>query len=402
MSSSWKQQGPAIVGDGVYDEFGRSVALSADASTLVIGASDYYLIGGGYYVKVYRTDGDGGNWVQIGQTLSGNGTEDYFGYSVDISADGMTIICGSPGGFLSDDPPGYVRVFSLEVDDILGTDNWKQIGQDIIGEANSDQFGSSVSISKDGNTIAVGATFNNGNNEMYFVGHVRIYRLEDDGTSWEQIGEDIDGEAAYDELGHSVSLSANGSTIVIGASSFMPDSTGFYVEVYHTDNDGGNWVQIGQTLSGNGTEDYFGHSVDISADGMTIVCGSPAGLGSDDPPGYVRVFSLEGDVILGTDTWKQIGQDIIGEANGDEFGLSVSISDDGQILAVGAYFSKRVRVYRMNDSESGWVQLDDDISAEYETSVSLSGDGNKVSIGSQLYDNDNGTDSGRARVYIWE
>ncbi len=81
----------------------------------------------------------------------------------------------------------------------------------------------------------------------------------------------------------------------------MPDSTGFYVEVYHTNNDGGNWVQIGQTLSGNGTEDYFGHSVDISADGMTIVCGSPAGLGSDDLPGYVRVFSLEGDVILGTD-----------------------------------------------------------------------------------------------------
>ncbi len=99
MSSSWKQQGLAIVGDDLDDGFGRSVALSADASTLVIGASDYYLIGGGYYVKVYRTDGDGGNWVQIGQTLSGNGTEDYFGYSVDISADGMTIICGSPGGF---------------------------------------------------------------------------------------------------------------------------------------------------------------------------------------------------------------------------------------------------------------------------------------------------------------
>ena len=398
VSSSWKQQGPAIVGDGVYDEFGRSVALSADASTLVIGASDYYLIGGGYYVKVYRTDGDGGNWVQIGQTLSGNGTEDYFGYSVDISADGMTIICGSPAGLFSDDPPGYVRVFSLEGDVILGTDTWKQIGQDIIGEANGDRFGSSVSISRDGKTIAVGATFNNGNTEMYLVGHVRIYRLEDDGTSWEQIGEDIDGEAAYDELGHSVSLSANGSTIVIGASSFMPDSTGFYVEVYHTDNDGGNWVQIGQTLSGN-AEDCFGHSIDITADGMTIICGSPGEYGVR--PGYVRVFSLEGDDILGMDTWKQIGQDIIGETKYEELGLSVSISDDGKVLAVGAKWSKRVRVYRMNDSESGWVQLGDDINAEYETSVSLSGDGNKVSIGSQFYD-DNGKYSGSVRVYVWE
>ena len=93
--------------------------------------------------------------------------------------------------------------------------------------------------------------------------------------SWEQIGQDIDGEATYDELGHSVSLSANGSTIAIGALSIMPDSTGFYVKVYRTDNDGGNWVQIGQTLSSNATEDYFGHSVDITADGMTIICGSP-------------------------------------------------------------------------------------------------------------------------------
>ena len=400
MSSSWKQQGPAIVGDGFGDGFGRSAALSADASTLVIGASNYYFVGGGYYVKVYRTDGDGGNWVQIGQTLSSNATEDYFGYSVDISADGMTIICGSPGNFLNDDPPGYVRVFSLEGDDILGTDTWKQIGQDIIGEANGDQFGSSVSISKDGKTIAVGAINSDGNNGVYSAGHVRIYRLEDDGTSWEQSGEDIDGEAASDWSGHSVSLSANGSTIVIGASSYLSDSTGFYAKVYRTDDDGGNRVQIGQTLS---SDFFFGHSVDITADGMTIICGSPGDFvdSDSDQPGYVRVFSLQGDDMLGTDTWKQIGQDIIGEANGDQFGWSVSISDDGKILAVGARFSNRVRVYRMNDSESGWVQLGDDINEEHDVSVSLSGDGNLVAIGSPSNDG-NGDSSGRVRVFVWE
>jgi hypothetical protein len=57
------------------------------------------------YVKVYRTNGDGRNWVQIGQTFSGNATEDYFGYSVDISADGMTIICGYPGDLALFDRP---------------------------------------------------------------------------------------------------------------------------------------------------------------------------------------------------------------------------------------------------------------------------------------------------------
>ena len=64
------------------------------------------------YVKVYRTNGDGRNWVQIGQTFSGNATEDCFGYSVDISADGMTIICGYLGDLVLFDQPGYVRVSS--------------------------------------------------------------------------------------------------------------------------------------------------------------------------------------------------------------------------------------------------------------------------------------------------
>ena len=91
------------------------------------------------------------------------------------------------------------------------------------------------------------------------MGHVRIYRLEDDGISWELSGEDIDGEAEFDELGTPVSLSANGSTILIGASSYVPKSTGYYVKVYRTDDDGGNRVQIGQTLSSNATEDYFGN-----------------------------------------------------------------------------------------------------------------------------------------------
>ena len=61
------------------------------------------------YVKVYRTNGDGRNWVQIGQTFSGNATEDYFGYSVDISADGMTIICGYLGDLALFDRPGNVE-----------------------------------------------------------------------------------------------------------------------------------------------------------------------------------------------------------------------------------------------------------------------------------------------------
>ncbi len=52
-----------------------------------------------------------------------------FGYSSDMTPDGTTVICGSPGYWNNDDRPGYVRVYSLEGDIDLGTNNWKQIGQ---------------------------------------------------------------------------------------------------------------------------------------------------------------------------------------------------------------------------------------------------------------------------------
>ena len=76
----------------------------------------------------------------------------------------------------------------------------------------------------------------------------------------------------------------------------------------------------------------------------------------------MRVFSLESS--LNTDIWIQIGQDITGEANGDEFGYSVSLSDDGKTLAMGVrsadvngHSSGHVKVYQMDDSVSGWMQL---------------------------------------------
>ena len=104
------------------------------------------------------------------------------------------------------DRPRYVQVYSLDNNDKAGNDTWSQIGQDIVVEANDDEFGYSVSISKDGNTIAVvGAIFD----ANYNSGYVRIYRLGDDGTSWGQIGKDIVCEAAYDGVGISVSLSAD-------------------------------------------------------------------------------------------------------------------------------------------------------------------------------------------------
>jgi hypothetical protein len=397
---------------------GTSVALSADAKTLVVGApGDYYdknydRVG---YVKVYRMTDDGGNRTQLGQTIYGNATGDLLGLSVDVTAQGNVIVLGSPGYSWYNDRPGYVQVFSLDSDDETAgtTGTWKQVGHDIAGEAIGDEFGRFVSISDDGKTIAVGAVYNDGKNGED-SGHIRIYRLSDDGASWEQIGEDIDGDAAGDWSGISVSLSANGTIVAIGAPRAGIDGilTG-QVKVYRIDSGGSSWEQLGQSIYGDNDDDHFGNSVDISPDGNSLAVGTGY---VDDGPGYVKVFSLENgggdDDDLGTSSWKPIGLTITGEAKGDLFGVSVSLSDDAKTLAVGAPHANgedgddvgHVRVYRRDDSESGWTKIGEDIDGEaaYDNSgvsVSLSGDGKTVAIGSHRND-DNGTDSGHVSAEI--
>ena len=95
----------------------------------------------------------------------------------------------------------------------LNDNTWVQLGQDIDGEFWDDVSGYSVSINAVGDRIAIGATQNDaiGSNG----GHTRVYQLS--GSSWVQLGADIDGEAADDLSGYSVSMNAVGDRVAIGA-----------------------------------------------------------------------------------------------------------------------------------------------------------------------------------------
>ena len=94
---------------------------------------------------------------------------------------------------------------------------WKRLqlnklGSDIDGEAAGDLSGESVSLSSDGSVLAIGAFRNDGNGND--AGHVRVFAWN--GTTWLQRGSDIDGEAFMDYSGVSVSLSSDGSVLAIG------------------------------------------------------------------------------------------------------------------------------------------------------------------------------------------
>jgi hypothetical protein len=104
---------------------------------------------------------------------------------------------------------GIVRIYLLDAN---GT--WEQIGDDIMnGCAAGDNFGSSVSLSGDGNVVAVGSPLNSDN--RLFSGQVRLFRITEN-LLWFQMGQSIYGETDYYYFGSSVDISDGGNTIVVG------------------------------------------------------------------------------------------------------------------------------------------------------------------------------------------
>ena len=271
-----------------------------------------------------------------------------------------------------------------------------QIGSDINGEAADDWSGWSVSSSSDGSIIAVGARNNDGNGSN--SGHVRVYR--NISGIWTQIGADINGEAADDISGDSVSLSSDGSIVAIGASRNDGNGTSSgHVRVYQ--NVSGVWTQIGSDINGEAMYDDSGESVSLSSDGSIVAIGASYNSGNGYGSGHVRVYQNMSGV------WTQIGLDINGEAAGDRSGLSVSLSSNGTIVAIGSPYSDvngtdsgQVRVYQ---NVSGvWTKIGSNINGEagivFGSNISLSSDGNIVAIGAPFSD-ENGNNTGHVRVY---
>jgi hypothetical protein len=222
--------------------------------------------------------------------------------------------------------------------------NWTKIGQDIDGEMTGDQAGIDVSLSADGNTVAVAAYLND-NPGGVDAGHVRTHQL-DEADMWTRIGQDIDGEGQFDWSGFSISLSADGCILAIGA--WLNDGNGpdsGHVRIFEFNE--GSWNKLGQDLDGEAGGDQSGISVALSADGNVVAIGANANDGNGENSGHVRVFRLVDRV------WVQLGADIDGRSPGDEFGWSVALSADGTILAVGGKFRNNhaghVRVFQMEE-----------------------------------------------------
>lgn len=350
----WTQVGGDIDGQAAADNLGYSISLSADGKRVACGG--YLASGNGFFSGVVRIfDESGGVWTQVGSNINGEAAGDYSGWSVSLSSAGTRLAIGAWLNGGNGSQSGHVRIFN----ESGGV--WTQVGSDIDGEAIDDFSGWSVSLSSDGNRVAIGGRLNDGVGEN--AGHVRIFKWT--GSTWMQVGSDIDGASAGDQFGNSVSLSADGTRVAIGA--WLKNGSTGQVRIF--DESGGAWTQVGSEIDGEGAEDYFGQAVSLSANGTLLAIGAYRNDGNGSNSGHVRVFQESGG------TWTQLGNDIYGEAIDDEFGWSVSLSPDGTRLAVGA---------RLNDgigNFAGHVRIFGNLTLPVEL---LRFSGEKVASGIQL------------------
>jgi WD40 repeat protein len=273
-------------------------------------------------------------WESLGEVISPPDGSFLFGFSLSLSADGNRVAVGAPNG------KGTVSIYEVGRDDD-GYSVWNQVGNTLNEFPQFSDAGTSVSISADGSTVAVGAPNANDPQGRRNTGMVEVYAFSvSDEVTWVRMGSPIYGEGEDDYLGgesSSISLSSDGTRVAVGALSNDADSFDIdagSVRVYEFDS--GDWVQLGQELNGERMGDLAGFSTDISGDGRCVAIGAPNSenfdLVSPDDAGQVYVYQLDPESRL----WEPMGQALGGQRMLDRAGYSVSLSHSCTHVAVSS------------------------------------------------------------------
>ena len=344
-------------------------------------------------------------WKQAGYIKASNPSEaDEFGYAVALSGDGNTLAVGAQmegsmaaginGNQADNSAPGAGAVYVFT----RSGSGWSQ--QAYIKASNpgaNDQFGGALTLSADGNTLAVAAQFedsaatgidgNQSDNSMAEAGAVYVFTRT--AGKWSQqayvkasnTGEQDDG----DTFGYAITLSDDGNTLAVGApseDSVPSGATGRQADnaaqgagaVYVFTRSGATWSQQAYIKSGNPVRpegDLFGYSVALSADGNTLAAGAfdegggaKAINGPEDGTvngsGAAYVFTRSGTTWARQAYLKSPTQD-----RGDSMGTWITISDDGNTVVTGALDEDTLTpgINVVKSGHSGVVDAPDDLSA---------------------------------------
>ena len=323
---NWSQIGNDIDGEAAGDKLGFSVNINNDGEIVAIGApeNDGTASNAGH-VRVYKWDSS--QWNLLDADIDGKAEDDKSGYSVSLNYKGDIVAIGAPENDGTASNAGHVRVYQYTTNvnsEGVSSNTWEKLGKDIEGVAEGDKSGSIVSLNSRGDIVAIGSP-----NYDSDRGHTRVFRWNE--TEWLQMGSDIDGENEDDLFGTSLNLSANGLTLAVGSAGINPG----YIKIFYYNNDSLTWSQIGSnleseqtmslSLSGTGrylgiglptsgnvklyywnkyfwkvigsnieaesTGDKFGFSISLSGDGHMFAVGAPENEDAGTLNGSTRVFT---------------------------------------------------------------------------------------------------------------
>ena len=466
------------------DWFGHTVAISGDGNTIAVGARGEDSVATGINgndadnsatfagaVYVFRNTASG--WAQEAYVkASNNELGDLFGYSVALSEDGNTLAVGARSersnatGVNGDQTDNSLHNAGAAYVFTRSGSTWTQEAYIKASNTNSlDRFGAYLTLSKDGNTLAVSAyhetsaaTGINGdqsNDTLGQAGAVYVYKKTASVWAFEAYIKASNTESG-DEFGTAMALSDDGDTLAVGTIMEASNARGINGNdadnsvmmagaVYVYRRTGTTWVQEAYVKASNtewllGFGDAFGCSVSLSADGNTMAVGayaeisSATGMNGDETdsslpdPGAVYIFTRSGT------TWTQ--ETFMKASNTNSyarFGFSVSLGADGNSLAVGAS-GERSSATGMNGNQanvsaagagaayfftrtgSTWTQesyikaTNTEFSDNFGTSIALSSDGNALAVGAYGEDgsstgvngpNNNGANDEAGAVYVY-
>ncbi|WP_417910212.1 hypothetical protein [Candidatus Electronema sp. PJ] len=344
-----------VAGDGTAGElFGYSIAVSGD--TAIIGAWGDDSDKGATYVFRRATDG---TWSQQAKLTADDGAYgDVFGVAVALSADGRTAVIGAAGNTAADTSrPGLAYIF------VYSGNSWTQQAKltaadgagdaaydtrDGLAELHGDLFGTSVSLSADGSTALIGAS---GAAEARGTAYIFTRTANGD---WKQQAKLTATDTDDRELGDSVSLSADGGTALIGASNAA------YIFIR---TDGDVWSQKTKLAAAEGDKGRsFGRSVSLSADGSTALVGAydyKDRNSTDNGEGFGAAYIF----TRAKDVWslqQELSDDIPENArtSNEGFGWAVSLSGDTALVGTLEVYNDKGKVsfpfYIFTRTEEVW------------------------------------------------
>lgn len=332
----WVQFGGNLNGVSPGDEAGFSVAASENGDTVIVGArrngnADDNTANRGA-AQIFRFDVFTGFYKQV-WVYYGEAKGDQCGFSVSMSKDGRTVAIGCPGSDRYGINSGKVRIF---MEDGLSK-SWVMMSE-FFGEGTGDLFGASVSLSQNGKQLAVGAPYYT-RNDVKRSGSAYVF-TEVTESVWQPVGNPMRGVVEQSLFGWSVSLSPGGTFLAVGAP-MSSDGTleGGFVRIF-TENQGNDWTPYDDPITKGVPGDRFGFSVSMAGDKtlQRVAIGAPGSSDNGDESGMASVYEHSGN------GWSIAGDDLLGESDGENLGYAVSLTPDANRLVIGV--PKKQRDYK--------------------------------------------------------